>query len=63
LSIHGWFDENVEVKDFRLFFDALLSGNAQIVQDELNNLLGDSISYFDGNEDFYNSFIFGILNK
>ncbi|MCL2073782.1 MAG: ATP-binding protein [Marinilabiliaceae bacterium] len=62
-KIQDWFDEKIEVKDFSLFFDALLNGNAQIVQDELNNLLGDCISYFDGKEDFYHGLIVGILNK
>ncbi|MCL2073583.1 MAG: ATP-binding protein [Marinilabiliaceae bacterium] len=62
-KIQDWFDEKVEVKDFSLFFDALLNGNAQIVQDELNNLLGECISYFDGKEDFYHGLIVGILNK
>ncbi|MCL2072569.1 MAG: ATP-binding protein [Marinilabiliaceae bacterium] len=62
-KIQDWFDEKVEVKDFSLFFDALLNGNAQIVQDELNNLLGDCISYFDGKEDFYHGLIVGILGR
>jgi len=62
-KIQEWLKEKVRERDFSLFFDALLSGNAQIVQDELNNLLGDCISYFDGKEDFYHGLIVGILNK
>ena len=62
-KIQDWFDEKVEVKDFSLFFDALLNGNDEIVKNELNNTLGDSISYFDGKEDFYHGLIVGILGR
>ncbi|MCL2074368.1 MAG: ATP-binding protein [Marinilabiliaceae bacterium] len=62
-KIESWLKEKVKVKDFSLFFDALLNGNAEIVKNELNNTLGDSISYFDGKEDFYHGLIVGILGR
>jgi hypothetical protein len=60
-KIDKWFQNRIRQKDFQPLYDAILNGNAESVQKELNDLLLDTISYFDGMEDFYHGFMLGIL--
>jgi len=60
-KISEWFKDRIKQRNFKPLFDAILNGNSEIVQQELNNLLLDAISYFDGMEDFYHGFMLGIL--
>ena len=60
-KIQNWFNEKIKERDFSQFFESLLSGNAEAVKDELNQCLLKSISYLDGQEDFYHGMMLGIL--
>ena len=60
-KIQEWFKEQVKQKNFRQLYEAILNGNTEVVQNELNDLLLDTISYLDGREDFYHGFLLGIL--
>ncbi|MCL2284218.1 MAG: ATP-binding protein [Fibromonadales bacterium] len=61
-KIQEWFNERVNQKDFSKFHDAILSGNAAVVQEELGDFLLDTISYMDGKEDFYHGIMLGVLS-
>ena len=60
-KIREWFKERIKQKNFQPLYEAVLSGNTEFVQKELNELLLDTISYLDGKEDFYHGFMLGIL--
>jgi len=61
-KIQEWFRERVNQRDFGKFHEAVLSGNATVVQEELGNFLLDTISYMDGKEDFYHGVMLGVLS-
>jgi hypothetical protein len=61
-KIQEWFNERIKQKDFRKFYEAILSGDAKTVQEELGEFLLDTISYLDGQEDFYHGVMLGLLS-
>jgi len=61
-KIQEWFKDRIKQKDFSKFYEAVLSGDAEIVQKELGEFLLDTISYFDGQEDFYHGVTLGVLS-
>ncbi|MCL2283071.1 MAG: ATP-binding protein [Fibromonadales bacterium] len=61
-KIKEWFNERIEQRDFGKFHEAILSGNAAVVQEELGDFLLDTISYMDGKEDFYHGVMLGVLS-
>jgi hypothetical protein len=62
-KIKEWFNERVNQRDFGKFHDAILNGNATVVQEELGDFLLDTISYMDGKEDFYHGVMLGVLSS
>ncbi len=68
-KIDEWFTEKVTGDEDSLtkFFTSFAAGNAEEMEDFLNFLLGESISYLDGGnyedkETFYHGILIGILN-
>ena len=57
----NWFDESVKRQDFRAFTQALWNADAEVVQKTLTGILYDSISYYDGAENYYHGFMTGLL--
>lgn len=62
-KISSWFRDNIRLKDLSVMYHALLTGDGQALQEELNRLLRESISYMDSKEAFYHGFLLGILSK
>jgi hypothetical protein len=62
-KIQEWFKERIAGKDLRAFFDAVLGGDAEALQNELSALLSETISYMDGAENFYHGFMTGVLAR
>jgi len=56
-----WFDEKVAMADLTSLYAAILDGNAEAFQDELSEILKDTISYFDSKEEFYHGFLAAVL--
>jgi len=61
-KVQEWFKEKIRQRDFSRFYEAILSGNAETVQEELGEFLLSAISYMDGKEDFYHGVMVGMLN-
>jgi hypothetical protein len=61
-KIQEWFQERVKQKDFSKLYEAILNGNAAIMQEELGDFLLETISYMDGKEDFYHGVMLGVLS-
>lgn len=61
-QIRNWFRDTIAKKDLSALHRGLLSGDAEILQEELEGLLFETISYMDTNqESFYHGFLLGIF--
>ncbi len=61
-KIHAWFEEKVKSKDRTRLFMALLDHDAQTLEEEISELLLETISFNDAYESFYHGFLLGILS-
>lgn len=60
-TVQEWFDDTAKGSDRRALFDAVWSGNAEALTEEMSDLLYRTISYHDYREDFYHAFLAGIF--
>ena len=60
-TFRQWFDESIRVADKSVLLDAVLDGDAETFELEVNRWLLKSISYHDGYENFYHGFLVGLL--
>lgn len=60
-TFRQWFDESIRIADKNDLLKAVLEGNAEVFQLEVNRWLLRSISYHDGYENFYHGFLVGLL--
>ena len=60
-TFRQWFDESIREADKSILLKAVLEGNADVFQLEVNRWLLRSISYHDGYENFYHGFLVGLL--
>ncbi|GHT86713.1 hypothetical protein FACS18947_6750 [Bacteroidia bacterium] len=61
-KIFVWFQNAINQENREILFQAILSLDAETVQEELNRLLMVSVSYFDHKEEFYHGFLLGCLS-
>ncbi len=52
-QIMEWVKEQVEQKDMTKLYEAMLSGDAQAIEEEINQALVETISYHDNNESYF----------
>ena len=60
-TIQKWFDESAQTWNRKILFDAVWSGKAEALTEQMNKLLRKTISYHDYKEDFYHAFLAGIF--
>ena len=60
-TFRQWFDESIRSADKSVLLKAVIEGNAEVFQFEVNRWLLRSISYHDGYENFYHGFLVGLL--
>ena len=60
-TVKKWFEDNAKTIDRKELFDAVWTGNADILTKEIGTLLRMTISYHDYKEDFYHAFLLGIF--
>ncbi len=60
-TFRQWFDESIRIADKSILLNAVLNGDAETFEFEVNKWLLKSISYHDGYENFYHSFLVGLL--
>ena len=60
-TIQKWFDESAQTWNRKILFDAVWSGKAEALTEQMNKLLRKTISYHDYREDFYHAFLAGIF--
>lgn len=60
-TFRQWFDESIRIADKSILLKAVLDGDAETFELEVNRWLLKSISYHDGYENFYHGFLVGLL--
>ena len=60
-TFRTWFNTSVRVADKSVLLNAVLNGDADTFETEVNKWLLRSISYHDGYENFYHGFLVGLL--
>ncbi|MDE5778445.1 MAG: ATP-binding protein [Lachnospiraceae bacterium] len=61
-KVLSWFDEKVHAKDRTELFQAVISHDAEKMEEEIGELLMETISFNDAYESFYHGFLAGILS-
>lgn len=60
-TILNWFDEGIKSRDLSKMYEAMLDGDTLTFENELVELLTESISFYDAYENFYHGFLLGTL--
>ena len=61
-KVLGWFDEKVKARDRSKLFNALIHLEVETVEEEIVDMLLETISFNDAYESFYHGFLAGILS-
>jgi hypothetical protein len=61
-KVLGWFNEKVQSKDRSKLFTALVNLDVETVEEEISEMLLETISFNDAYESFYHGFLAGILS-
>ena len=61
-KVLGWFDEKVKARDRSKLFSALVNLDVETVEEEVVDMLLETISFNDAYESFYHGFLAGILS-
>lgn len=62
-KIKSWLDERIENENFDDMYNAMFEGDEKSFENEITDLLLDTISFHDSYENFYHGFLAGILAK
>ena len=62
-KVLNWFEENIKTRDFTKMYNAIIECNPEIFEEELADVLLESISFNDAYENFYHGFVTGILSS
>lgn len=60
-KIRDWFREQIQEKNMKGFYRNILTADVAGFQEELTEILRESISFYDNKEAFYHGFLLGIL--
>ena len=62
-KILKWFDDNIKHRDFSKMYDAIINKNSKIFEEELADVLLETISFNGAYENFYHGFVTGVLSN
>lgn len=62
-KVLNWFDEKIKDKDFTNIYNAMINKDVAVFEEELSNVLLETISFNDAYENFYHGFLTGILSN
>ncbi|MFP3153943.1 PD-(D/E)XK nuclease domain-containing protein [Lachnospiraceae bacterium ZAX-1] len=60
-KILDWFRGQMKAKDLRRLYQAIVEGDAGVLEEELSEAMMESISYNDYKEDYYHGLVLGLL--
>lgn len=61
-TVLAWFDQKLRKKDFSNLYKSITDGNAGGFEQNVSQMLKESISFYDNKEAFYHGFLVGLLN-
>ena len=61
-KVLSWFHEKIEERDLSVLYEALINKDVIAFEDELNEVLIETISFNDAYESFYHGFLAGVLS-
>lgn len=61
-KIMSWFQEKIRADDLTRLYTAFVNKNAEVVQEELNRILLETISSLDEQESYYHGLVAGLLS-
>ena len=62
-KILKWFEQNIKTKDFTNMYTAIINKDSENFEEELADMLLETISFNDAYENFYHGFVTGILSN
>ena len=62
-KILKWFKDKIKARDFSQMYDAIINKNVEIFEQELCDILLETISFNDSYENFYHGFVTGVLSN
>lgn len=62
-KIKSWLDERIENENFDDMYNAMFEGDEKSFENEITDLLLDTISFHDSYENFYHGFLAGVFAK
>lgn len=62
-KIKSWLDERIENENFDDMYNAMFEGDEKSLENEITDLLLDTISFHDSYENFYHGFLSGVFAK
>ena len=62
-KILKWFNDNIKHRDFSKMYDAIINKNPEVFEEELADVLLETISFNDAYENFYHGFTVGVLSN
>ena len=62
-KILKWFNDKVKGRDFSKMYDAIINKDAETFEEELSDMLLETISFNDAYENFYHGFVAGVLSN
>lgn len=62
-KILKWFNDKVKNRDFSKMYNAIINKDAEIFEEELCDMLLETISFNDAYENFYHGFTLGVLSN
>ena len=62
-KILKWFEQNIKTRDFTKMYDAIIDRHPEIFEEELADVLLETISFNDAYENFYHGFVTGVLSN
>ena len=62
-KILKWFNDNIKNRDFSKMYEAIINKNPEVFEEELADVLLETISFNDAYENFYHGFTVGVLSN
>ena len=62
-KILKWFNDNIKHRDFSKMYEAIINKNPEVFEEELADVLLETISFNDAYENFYHGFVTGVLSN
>ena len=62
-KILKWFEEKIKHRDFSKMYEAIINKDVKVFEEELADMLLETISFNDAYENFYHGFVTGVLSN